>query len=89
MEESKGKKNNVHVFILWSLLNIVCVNSNTDSSVFCPSGNKLEVIKFILTVSSFKDRQQLILPILVRSQYIEDLYGPPNILYTYYILLES
>ena len=37
----------------------------------------------------FKDRQQLIWPILVGSQYIEDLHGPPKILYTYYIPLES
>ena len=36
-----------------------------------------------------KDRQQLIWPILVGSQYIEDLSGPPKILYTYFILLES
>ena len=36
---------------------------------------------------SIKDRQQLIWPILVLSQYIEDLYGPPKTLCTYYILL--
>ena len=38
---------------------------------------------------SFKDRQQLIWPILVGSQNIEDLHGPPKILYTYYIPLDS
>ena len=38
---------------------------------------------------ALKDRQQLIWPILVGSQYIEDLHGPPKILHTYYIPLES
>ena len=59
--------------------------------IFCipPIYNSAHYVPYVSSKETIKDRQQLTWPILVGSQYIEDLYGPPKISYTYYILLES
>ena len=79
--------------IIHFLKNCIC---NEFSNFCCRQYPKLAVSHHLSAIvgiglqqDSCKDRQQLIWPILVWSQYIEDKYGPHEILYTHYILFES
>ena len=75
-------------------LNISRSNNNIEGgfqlSAKCPQLPALLIGQIEnLKIRWLKDRQQLLRPVLVRSQFTEDYFLSPNCLYTYYILFKS